>query len=336
MKSWKKVSIKKIASMANVGTATVDRVLYNREGVKKETKLKVLQAIKYLENGIVNKKKIFLLCQSGHAYNNTLKSTLNDLIKKNIDLEVDSEFILTKNNITEKIENKILQNNLYDGLIIVSTENHIINNIIQDFNFKNKPSITLTSDLSGTDRTAYIGNDQVAAGATAANLLTSLIHPNKKGEVLMVISQPFKCQQERELGFKKIIRYDFPKITIKDGLQTTDTSEESYKQIKKYIQQNGPPLGIYNITGGNLGIADAIKDTGFKRVPFVGHEINSITKNLLINDRISYIISHNIKYELAKSFQLIDNYYDNLPLKDIKTNILIFNKYNCPDDAKLY
>ena len=47
-----KTSIKKIADIASVGTATVDRVLNNRKGVKKSTKLKILDAIHFLENNI--------------------------------------------------------------------------------------------------------------------------------------------------------------------------------------------------------------------------------------------------------------------------------------------
>lgn len=188
---------------------------------------------------------------------------------------------------------------------------------------KKKPCITLTSDLSQTNRNAYVGNDQVAAGATAAKLLTSLnsSSKNKKREILMVISQPFRCQQERELGFKKILRYEFPKLNIKDGIQTTDTSEESYKHIKKYIKEYGPPSGIYNITGGNTGIADAIKDCHCEKISFVGHELNKNTKFLLENDQIDYVISHDIEYELNKSISLINDYYKNYIIEDFK------NKY---------
>ena len=327
--NWKKVSIKKIAEIADVGSATVDRVLNNRIGVKKSTKLKILNAIEFLESNNLKKRNIFLLCQSGNAYNNTLKRTLERYLLTNNTVNVDSEFILTKEKITERVKKKILYDNNYDGLIIVSTENNTSNTIVNEFSANKKPVITLTSDLYRTNRHAYVGSDQVAAGSTAATLLTSLIK-NKKGPILMIISQPFICQQERELGFKKILRYEFPKIKIKETIQTTDTSEESYKHVKKYIKDNGPPLGIYNITGGNLGVADALRDLNLKDVCFVGHELNKNTQRLLNSDRMDYVIGHDIKFELKQSFNLIDSFYKNITLENTNSNILIFNKHNCP------
>lgn len=326
---WKKISIKKIAKIANVGTATVDRVLNNRKGVKKDTKLKILNAVKFLEKNKGERKNIFLLCQSGSSYNNTLKNALQKYLSNENIVNFNSEFILTKERINEKLQKKILKENNYDGLIIVSTENPEINQIVDEFSLKQKPVITLTTDLSRTKRNAYVGNDQVAAGSTAATLLTSLIK-HKKGPILMIISQPFRCQQERELGFKKILRYEFPKLQITETIQTTDTSDESYKHIKKYIKDNGPPLGIYNITGGNLGVAEALKDSGADNVSFVGHELNKNTQALLKNNRMDYVISHNMKYELKKSIELIENYYNNFQVQNIKSNVLIFNKHNCP------
>ena len=146
----------------------------------------------------------------------------------------------------------------------------------------------------------------------------------------MIISQPFRCQQERELGFKKILRYEFPKIKITETIQTTDTSEESYKHVKKYIKDNGPPQGIYNITGGNLGVADALKELEANDVHFVGHELNSNTRMLLNSDRMDYVIGHDVKYELKKSFNLLESYFKNYQVENFKSNILIFNKHNYP------
>ena len=134
---WKKVSIKKIAKLANVGSATVDRVLNNRLGVKKNTKLKILNAIEFLENNKGEKKNIFLLCQSGNAYNNALKKILNNYLLNQNTIEINSEFILTKEKITEKLKSRILKNNNYDGLIIVSTENSTVNEIVNQYTLDN-------------------------------------------------------------------------------------------------------------------------------------------------------------------------------------------------------
>ena len=41
VKNWKQASIKSIAKLAGVGTASVDRVLNNRKGVSTNTKTKV-------------------------------------------------------------------------------------------------------------------------------------------------------------------------------------------------------------------------------------------------------------------------------------------------------
>ena len=135
--------------------------------------MKILNALHYLEKDLGKKKKIFLLCQSGNAYNNTLKETLKEILLKNQSFQVSSKFILTKEKITHDLKQGILKKNHYDGLIIVSTENKIVNEIVSEFSIKRKPVITLTSDLSETNRHAYVGNDQVAAGSTAAKLLTS-------------------------------------------------------------------------------------------------------------------------------------------------------------------
>lgn len=70
---WKNVSIKKISDESGYGTATVDRVLNNREGVSKKTKDKILKILNNLQNGnnINQTKNILICCQSGPSYNKT-------------------------------------------------------------------------------------------------------------------------------------------------------------------------------------------------------------------------------------------------------------------------
>ena len=143
---------------------------------------------------------------------------------------------------------------------------------------------------------------------------------------------PYRCQQERELGFKKILRSNFPKITIKESIYSLDTSEESYKHVKQYIKNNGPPIGIYSIAGGNVGVAEAVRDTGYKnQIIFIGHELNKNSKQLLDTEEMSYVIGHDVNLEVEKSFSIIEDFYNERPIKNFQSNTFIYTKYNSID-----
>ena len=326
---WNNISVKKISKLSNVSTATVDRVLHKRKGVSKHSVIKVNDALKELKSGLIHKsKKILFFCQSGNLFNEKLNMNIKLLLKSIGKFEnIDTVFILPQDNIPTYLNFNFLKNN-YDGLIIIAAENSKIKNLVQNFIFINRPVITLTTDLSDTDRTAYVGNNQVASGSTVAKLLTSSLN-QKKGDILIVLSQPYRCQQDRELGFKKIIRYEYPKFKINEVIHRIHTTEDSYKTVKKYIKDNGPPLGIYNVAGGNEGVAEAIKDAGHQEIIFIGHELNNKTHFLLNTDQMLYVIGHDEKFEIENSILLINNFYNNKPIKNIESNILIHTKHNC-------
>ena len=100
-----------------------------------------------------------------------------------------------------------------------------------------KPVITLTTDFPNSSRIAYIGNNQSNAGSTAANIIGKNVG-KRSGSILMVMSMPYRCQQERELGFRKVLRSEFPNLKIKESVFNLDTSEQSYKYVKKYIKEH--------------------------------------------------------------------------------------------------
>ena len=333
VKNWKQTSIKNIAKIAGVGTASVDRVLHNRQGVSKNTKTKVLNAYDEILSNKQDSplRKIVVCCESGSSFNNTLKKNIENFINtKKINIILEPYYISAKNFKT-KIFEKIIYDKIEDtdGLIIVSQEDFKIERAIQKYVESKKPVITLTTDLPNSNRTAYVGCDQSAAGATAAKLISDS-SDSKKGKILMVMSMPYRCQQERELGFKKILRSNFPELTIKESIYSLDTSEESYKHVKQYIKKNGPPTGIYSIAGGNLGVAEAIKDTGYKnQIIFIGHELNKNSKQLLDTEEMSYVIGHDINLEVEKSFSIIEDFYNEVPINNFQTNTFIYTKYNC-------
>ncbi|MDA8726904.1 LacI family DNA-binding transcriptional regulator, partial [Candidatus Pelagibacter bacterium] len=248
---WKNVSIKKISEASGYGTATVDRVLNDRPGVSKRTKDKILKTLNNLQNTSQknNKKNILVCSQSGPSYNKTLEETIERVNSKNHNkFNLIKKFIAAKDFKPDHFIKILNDTSKFDAVIIVSQEDQNINNEIIKITNEGKPVVTLTTDLPNSNRTCYIGSNQSNAGSTAAQIIGK--HVGKKtGSILMVMSMPYRCQQERELGFRKILRSEFPNLIIKESIFNLDTPEESYKYVKKYIKENGCPLGIYNIAG---------------------------------------------------------------------------------------
>ena len=70
------------------------------------------------------------------------------------------------------------------------------------------PTVTLVTDVSGSDRVAYVGLDNTAAGATAAYLLTHLLGATD-GAVLATLShRSFLGEQERFVAFRERLAAD--------------------------------------------------------------------------------------------------------------------------------
>ena len=332
---WKNVSIKKISEESGYGTATVDRVLNNRTGVSKRTKEKILKTLDNLQkdNRKNNKKNILVCSQSGPSYNKTLEETLERVNSKNHNkFNLIKKFIAAKDFKPNHFVKILNDSSKFDAVIIVSQEDQNINyEIIKVIN-EGKPVITLTTDLPNSNRTCYIGSNQSNAGSTAAHIIGKHVG-RKTGSILMVMSMPYRCQQERELGFRKILRSEFPNLTIKESVFNLDTPEESYKYVKKYIKENGAPLGIYNIAGGNLGVAKAISEMDLQQdIIFVGHELNKNSRNLLESNKMNFVIGHDVELEIETAFDKIKNFDSEVENKTFYySDVLIFNRYNCLD-----
>src|SRR5210317_1641637 len=336
---WKNVSIKKISEASGYGTATVDRVLNDRPGVSKRTKDKILKTLNNLQNTSQknNKKNILVCSQSGPSYNKTLEETIERVNSKNHNkFNLIKKFVAAKDFKPDHFIKILNDTSKFEAVIIVSQEDQNINNEIIKITNEGKPVVTLTTDLPNSNRTCYIGSNQSNAGSTAAHIIGK--HVGKKtGSILMVMSMPYRCQQERELGFRKVLRSEFPNLKIKESVFNLDTSEQSYKYVKKYIKENGPPLGIYNIAGGNLGVAKAIGEMNINdHIVFIGHELNKNSRNLLENNKMDYVISHDVELEIKVAFDKILDFENNSDNQNsFFSDILIFNKYNCMD-KKVY
>jgi LacI family transcriptional regulator len=331
-------TIPEIARTSGVGTATVDRVLNARGGVREATRRKVLDALAKLttpddagrKEGQSLQRKIAFLSDSGVSFNRSLKEAMEDYSGSHANVACTFAAIPTPEfnaiQFAQLIE-RTAEN--ADGLVVVAREDLMINRAIRAVTGRGVPVVCGTTDLPGSSRIAYVGSDQASAGATAAYLMGRVIG-ERRGKILLVISAPYRCQEERELGFRRVLRSEFTHLDVDERVNSNDQIEHSYQSVRKYIEEHGPPVGIYNVAAGNLGIARALHDEGLQgKVVFIGHELNANSRMLLESGGMDFVVGHDLDREMALSIEVIQAHLEKKSLPGTMTKVRIYTKYSC-------
>ncbi|MBV1700596.1 MAG: LacI family DNA-binding transcriptional regulator [Hyphomicrobiales bacterium] len=333
---WKGPTIAEIARASGVGTATVDRVLNARSSVRESTRSKVLAALTRLGGDLKVRpggavRRLAFLCDGGVSYSRALEAALKEHCMGRSDIECVFTAIPTYQvepiKFAQMIERTAEE---ADGVVLVAREGLMINRAIRNLVQKRMPLICLTTDLPNSGRTAYVGNDQIAAGATAGYLMGQTAG-SRAGKILLVCSASYRVQEEREMGFRRVLRAEFNHLEVVDRVHSNDDSEHSYRSVVKYIAEHGPPVGIYNTAGGNLGIGRALQESELGgKVVFIGHELNSNSRMLMESGVMHFSIGHDVEREVALSIEYILAVLDKRPPPALSpTRVRIYTKYSC-------
>lgn len=331
-------SVAAIAAAAGVGTATVDRVLNSREGVREATRKKVLKALDVLQSSEPRFKadvgpnyKVGFLSDSGKSFRETLEAALFETVRQRPNIEATYGGYDTSKFDAIKFAN-LIERTAEDSqaLVIVSREDLTVNRAIRNVVGRGVPVICLTTDLPTSGRTAYVGNDQASCGATAAYLMGTAVG-NHKGNILLVYSASYRVQEERELGFRRVLRSEFPLLNVDERVNSVDETNYIYPIVKRYIEEHGPPAGIYNVAAGNVGVGHAITEAGLVgKTVFIGHELNGNSRVLLETGVMNFVIGHDVAQEVEMALNCAVQAAGRKPITaPAFTRIRIYTKYSC-------
>lgn len=318
--------MEEVAQRAEVSLATVDRVLHGRSGVRAATVQRVMRAAADLgyvpeaqARAAVAPKPLRLAFLIPEGSNRFLRM-LGDMIGYSqehwapFNVRCQAEFIEAFN--PEALAKQLLRHaKKCDGIAFMALEHPMVREAVAQLAEQGVPTVTLISDLSNSQRAAYVGLDNRAAGRTAAYLIARFMGPvarSKHPKVAMIAgSLSYKAHEEREAGFLHLMQEQYPSVHVVGAREGQDDAEKNYRQARSLFEQHSDLAGIYNIGGGAEGIGRAIHETTLARKPiFIGHGLTPDTRALLIDGTLDAVITQNPQGAVMNCVRIFANLRD--------------------------
>ena len=280
-----------IALQAGVSTATVDRVLNGRPGVRQKTLDRVYEAIRLLGNASV-RPTIIPSVSADLTIDVVIAGDAgfpNEILAKELRRMGSDKGLTLRAAYPKRMDPNALADALYrslkkgsSGFIVQTLDHPIVREAIRDIRDRDIPVISILTSLPGAGTLGYVGLDNRAAGRTAGLLMGRLC--KKPSEIAIFVGgRLYRSHEEREIGFCSVIREEFPDLTLLGGCQGQDNPHKNYDMAKHLLQTHENLRGIYNVGGGNRGIEKAVCESGRQNeITFVALNLTPLTKQGLL------------------------------------------------------
>lgn len=315
------VTINDIMTATGLSRATIDRVLNKRTGVHPRARSHVLRVLAELENGSVRASgstdigsnrdsatpfNFGMIVQAGQAFTHSLLNEAQRLAPELADATFDG-FASQSDDETVELIQSVGRDR--DGIAVVAKNVGPVRTAIERLRMADKPVLALVSDLDPPSRSASVGIDNRAAAQVAGFILGRCLKHLAKPKVAVVVGNfSYRCHEDREIGFRSLLRQRFPEVEIVEVIKGDDSREATYEAARNLLKHRQDIAGIYNVAGGNQGLARAIEESKFAHHPlYITHELNEITEPLIRSGTIDFLITQSLEALLRQAKQCLIN-----------------------------
>jgi LacI family transcriptional regulator len=294
-----KARIIDIALQAGVSTATVDRVLNDRPGVRQKTARRVRDAIALFEKTPARPTiipsipaditvDVIIAGQAGFANDMLARELRRQAVESGLTLRIDYPKRMDPLALAQSLEQCLARGT--SGVIVQPLDHPIVREAIQTICDKDIPMISILTSLPGSKTRGYVGLDNRAAGRTAGLLMSRMC--KSPGEVAIFWGgQLYRGHEERESGFRSVVRGEFPDLTLLGLSQGQDDPDTNYRMAKELLQLHPNLCGIYSIGGGNRGIEKALIESGrAESIIYVAFNLTPLTRQALLSGVIDAVV----------------------------------------------
>lgn len=297
-------TIKDLAKAANVGVATVDRVLNNRANVRPETAQRVAEAaerIGYHGATLLRERTRTTLPQrslglvvprQAHVFYQNFERTADRAVAEHPGIEGRLIVRHPKSSTPEAFEETLRDVADQSDAIAATAINHPkLTRVVEEFAERGIPTFSLLNDFGQGARRGYLGTNNIKVGRTAAWMLTTQIRQPGKLAVF-VGGHRWHSHHLRETGFHSYVREFAPEFTMVDTLVNLDTRQLTYEATLDLLSREPALRGIYVAGGGMEGAIQALRESRPPgKVALVVNEITQDSRAALIDRYVSMAIA---------------------------------------------
>ena len=315
-----RLTLNDVAREAGVSTATVDRVLNNRTGVRGRTREIVVDAARrlgYISDAasinaedpappVVPPRLHFVLPRGANMFVQTLQQQLQaqSAARGGVDVHITSIEGFNPDTLARalaKLEGRA------DGVGIIALDHPTVREAVRRLSNAGVKVVTLASDILHVPRIAYVGIDNRAAGRLAGYVLGRFLGASAARKVaLFAGSLSYRGHEEREMGFRNIVKEEFPNLEVVALREMQDDEETAFAEAAQLLQRHEDLEGIYNIGAGNEGIARALKAYPSRGcIVYIAHELTPHNRACLLDGTIDAVIDQNPRVEAREALNVL-------------------------------
>jgi LacI family transcriptional regulator len=301
-----------IAAQAGLSRATVDRVLHARDGVRPETAAQVNRAISELTRqrdqlNLSGQTVILdLIMQTPERFAIASRDALEAELRTSRAAVLRARSHLSEHSDPRAVAALLdtLGSRGSHGVILKAPDDPLVVDAVGRLAERGIPTVTFVTDVPSSQRAAYVGMDNTAAGATAAYLITQWT--GRAGGVLATISSSsFRGEEERVRGFRRTLSELAPRRKIFEVRDTDGLDKAILAAVRSELALHPSINAVYSVGGGNRATLAAFDEVGMAPKVYIAHDLDRDNRALLRTRRISAVLHHDLRADMRRACRVL-------------------------------
>jgi LacI family transcriptional regulator len=297
-------TIEDVARVAEVSTATVDRVLNGREKVREETARKVYDAaqqIGYHAAALIGQRVQadvprlrlgLVLHKERQAFYQEFRAEAERAVSRAMGVRATLQVAFAASQspkdftaLMESLASRV------DAIAATAVTHPEVTEAVIRLNAKGIPCFALLNDFAQGVRQNYLGLNNLKVGRIAAHMIATSSHHSGKIAVF-VGGYRWHGHELRETGMRSYFREHAPRFQVLDTLINLETRQLTYEATLDLLSRHPDLRGIYCAGGGMEGAIAAVREAREPgEVALVVNELTPESRAALISRHVTMVIA---------------------------------------------